>query len=109
MFDGKLTMPRIGKSDDEGEVAGGRRRSGRFERVDERLFREAVKRSVGQPRLAFYSPVASCVLNYWKSAVPRFSISEFLAKVVEKEIAKAWPKLYERAKRELGRRAGRRR
>lgn len=98
-------------SGDEGVSggAGGKRRSGRSERVDERLFREAVRRAVSQPRLAFYSPVASCALNYWKSAVPRFSISEFLAKVAEREIARAWPRLYERAERELKKRSGRRR
>jgi hypothetical protein len=90
-----------------GEEARGRRRSGRSERVDEKLFKEAVRRALDQPRLAFYSPVASCILNYWKSAVPRFSISEFLAKVVERELAKAWPKLYQRAIRDLRSKAGR--
>jgi len=94
---------------DVNERVGGRMRSGRVERVDEKLFREAVRRALSQPRLAFYSPVASCVLNYWKSAVPRFSISEFLAKVVEREIARAWPRLYERAERELRKKSGGRR
>lgn len=86
---------------------GGRKRRGRssgLKKVDEKLFREAVKRAVAQPRLAFYSPVASCVLNYWKSAVPRFSISDFLARIVEREVAKAWPKLYEKARKEVGKR-----
>jgi len=92
---------------DVNERVGGRGRSGRSERVDEKLFKEAVRRALDQPRLAFYSPVASCVLNYWKSAVPRFSISEFLAKVVERELAKAWPKLYLRAVRELKSKASR--
>ena len=102
-------MTRSNKSGDEGvsEGSGGKRRSGRAEKVDEKLFKEAVKRALSQPRLAFYSPVASCVLNYWKSAVPRFSISEFLAKVVERELAKAWPKLYQRAVRELKSKASR--
>ncbi len=78
-------------------------RKGRVEKIDEKLFREAFERATRQPRLAFYSPIASCVLNYWKSAVPRFSISEFLAKLVEKEISEAWPKLYERAAKKLKR------
>lgn len=111
-------MPRVGKK--AGDESGGREVEGRgrgggrrgrsrgLERVDEKLFREAVKRAVSQPRLALYSPVASCVLNYWKSAVPRFSISEFLAKIVEREIARAWPKLYEKARREIEKRAKRR-
>jgi hypothetical protein len=101
-------MTRNSKGGDEGvsEGGGGTRRSGRAEKVDEKLFKEAVRRALSQPRLAFYSPVASCVLNYWKSAVPRFSISEFLARVVEREIAKAWPRLYERAERELRKKSG---
>ena len=67
------------------------------EKIDERLLKQAVKAAQRQPRLAFYSPVAACILNYWKSAVPRFSISEFLAGIVEKELAKRWPKLYKTA------------
>jgi len=67
------------------------------EKIDEKLLRQAVKAAQRQPRLAFYSPVAACILNYWKSAVPRFSMSEFLAAVVEKELAKRWPKLYKMA------------
>lgn len=69
--------------------------------VDEKLFREAVKIAEKQPRLAFYSPVASCVLNYWKNVIPRFSISEFLAQLVERELARAWPQLYNRASKNL--------
>ena len=64
------------------------------EKIDEKLLRQAVKAAQRQPRLAFYSPVAACILNYWKSAVPRFSMSELLAAVVERELAKRWPKLY---------------
>ena len=93
-------------------MTSGKRKSGsrgsgrRNKRVDEKLFREAVKAAVKQPRLAFYSPVASCILNYWKSAVPRFSISEFLARVVEKELAKAWPQLYKKSVKELEKKLG---
>ena len=95
-----------GKGGGRGErrSRGRRGRSGGLKKVDERLFKEAVKRAVAQPRLAFYSPIASCVLNYWKSAVPRFSISDFLARIVEKEVARAWPKLYEKAKKEVEKR-----
>jgi len=67
------------------------------EKVDEKLLKQAVKAAQRQPRLAFYSPVAACILNYWKSAVPRFSMSEFLAGVVKRELAKRWPKLYRMA------------
>ncbi|HDJ67223.1 MAG TPA: hypothetical protein ENF33_05895 [Nitrososphaeria archaeon] len=66
-------------------------------KIDEKVLRQAVKAAQRQPRLAFYSPVAACILNYWKSAVPRFSMSEFLANIVEKELAKRWPKLYRMA------------
>jgi len=101
-----------GKSASGSEGGPGRKRGrGRRvgEKIEEKLFKEAFKRAIAQPRLAFYSPVASCVLNYWKSAVPRFSISEFLAKVVEKEIAKAWPQLYEKTVKGLRRKVRMRR
>jgi len=67
------------------------------EKIDEGLLKQAVKAARRQPRLAFYSPVAACIMNYWKSAVPRFSMSEFLAGVVERELARRWPKLYRMA------------
>ena len=114
-----LPMPRK-KNDGSEKTRGGRRQAGeggrsrksgsrsrRGEKIDEKLFREAFKRAVRQPRLAFYSPVASCILNYWKSAIPRFSISEFLAKLVERELARAWPKLYERTVKRLKSSSGR--
>jgi len=84
--------------------SGQTKRRGNLKGVDEKLFREAVKMAEKQPRLAFYSPVASCILNYWKSAVPRFSISEFLAQIVERELARAWPQLYNKALKNLKRR-----
>ncbi|MEN2974475.1 MAG: hypothetical protein ABDH32_02715 [Candidatus Caldarchaeales archaeon] len=79
----------------------GRLRDGKRLKVEEKYWRLAVDTAVKQPRLAFYSPVASTVLNYWKNVIPRFSISELLAKIVEKEIASRWPHLYNRAKRSL--------
>ena len=75
------------------------------EKIDDKLLREAVATAKRQPRLAFYSPVASAILNYWKSTIPRFSISELLAAIVEKELAKRWPQLYKRAKEMLEYRA----
>lgn len=75
-------------------------------KVEERFWRQAVEAALRQPRLAFYSPVASAVLNYWKNIIPRFSISELLAKIVEKEIASRWPQLYMRAKKSLEMRGG---
>ncbi|RLG06688.1 MAG: hypothetical protein DRN65_04825 [Thaumarchaeota archaeon] len=84
--------------------SGQTKRRGNLKGVDEKLFREAVKMAGRQPRLAFYSPIASCILNYWKSAVPRFSISEFLAQIVERELARAWPQLYNKALKNLKRR-----
>ncbi len=71
-------------------------------KVDEKFWRLAIESARKQPRLAFYSPIASAVLNYWKNIIPRFSISDLLAKVVEKEIASKWPQLYVRARRSLG-------
>ena len=70
-------------------------------KVDEKKLREAVDRALKQPRLAFYSPLASCVFNYWKSVVPRYSISDELARIVEAELRSRWPGLVERADRLL--------
>ncbi len=67
-------------------------------KVDEGVLRDAVEVALKQPRLAFYSPVASVVLNYWKNIVPRFSMSEVLAAIVERELSKRWPNLYKRAR-----------
>jgi len=76
-------------------------------RVDERFWRLAVESARRQPRLAFYSPIASAVLNYWKNIIPRFSISDLLAKIIEREIASRWPQLYVRARKSLGVKRGR--
>ncbi len=81
--------------------------SGVARRVDEKFWRLAVESARRQPRLAFYSPIASAVLNYWKNVIPRFSISDLLAKIVEKEIAARWPQLYIRARKSLGVERGR--
>lgn len=85
-----------------------RKKSAMAVKVDEKFWKMAIESAKRQPRLAFYSPIASAVLNYWKNVIPRFSISDLLAKIVEKEIATRWPQLYIRAKRSLGIREGRR-
>lgn len=91
----------------------GKRRSAKRDKlavarkVDEKFWRLAIESAKKQPRLAFYSPVASVILNYWKNIIPRFSISDLLAKIVEKEVASKWPHLYIRAKKSLGVKRGR--
>jgi len=75
----------------------------RSSKVDEKAIKEAAKRAKKQPRLAFYSPLAACVLNYWKSVVPRYSISDELAKIVEGELRKRWPALTAKSNRILKR------
>jgi len=70
-------------------------------KLDEKKLREAVERAARQPRLAFYSPLAACILNYWKSVVPRYSISDELAKIVEAELRSRWPNLAARADKML--------
>ncbi|MDJ0269593.1 MAG: hypothetical protein NXY59_03405 [Aigarchaeota archaeon] len=76
---------------------------GKNSKVDERVLREVAKRALEQPRLALYSPLAACVLNYWKSVVPRYSISDELAKMVESELRRRWPALTAKAKRVIER------
>lgn len=85
-----------------------KKKSKDVERVDEKFWRMAIENARRQPRLALYSPIASAVLNYWKNVIPRFSISDLLAKMVEREIASRWPQLYIKAKKSLGVRKGRR-
>lgn len=72
---------------------------GKSDRINEQTLKAAAEISKRQPRLAFYSPVASVILNYWKNLVPRYSISEELAKIVEKELELRWPNLSKRARR----------
>ncbi|MEM0381600.1 MAG: hypothetical protein QW059_03380 [Nitrososphaerota archaeon] len=54
------------------------------------LARQAAKR---QPRITFYSPLSSLVLNYLKNVTPRFSISDEVARIVESELARRYPEL----------------
>ncbi len=75
-------------------------------RIDEKFWRLAIESARRQPRLAFYSPIASAVLNYWKNIIPRFSMSDLLAKIIEREIASRWPQLYVRARKSLGLKRG---
>ncbi|GBC69816.1 hypothetical protein HRbin01_01520 [archaeon HR01] len=79
------------------------------EKIDEKVLRDAVKRALEQPRLAFYSPLAASVLNYRKNVIPRYSISDELANIVEAAIREKWPGLATRAGKMLGRGGGMRR
>ncbi|HIQ29351.1 MAG TPA: hypothetical protein EYH45_02175 [Candidatus Caldiarchaeum subterraneum] len=72
-------------------------------KVDEKRLKEAAERALKQPRLAFYSPLASCILNYWKNVVPRYSISDELARIVEAELRSRWPGLAVKADKMLRR------
>ncbi|MEN3047757.1 MAG: hypothetical protein ABDH63_03130 [Candidatus Caldarchaeales archaeon] len=83
-------------------------RSGK-EEVDRKLAAVAVSQALAQPRLALYSPLASAVLNYLKSATPRFSISRELARLVEAELSKKYPVLASYMRRSLEARGRRRR
>ncbi|MCF8884889.1 MAG: hypothetical protein QXK95_05110 [Nitrososphaerota archaeon] len=71
-------------------------------KIEEKYWKLAIETAKKQPRLAFYSPVASAVLNYWKNIIPRFSISDFLAKIVERDIESRWSQLYNRAVKVFG-------
>jgi len=73
----------------------------RSEQIDEKNLRLAVRIAKKQPRLAFYSPLASAVLNYRKSLIPRYSISDELSKIVEAELKRRYPKLTEKVRRLL--------
>lgn len=62
------------------------------------LARQVARR---QPRITFYSPLSSFVLNYLKSVTPRFSISDEVARIVESELARRYPELVGVGRRSL--------
>ncbi len=76
-------------------------KKGNKEKVDEKILKESVKRALAQPRLAFYSPLAACILNYRKNTIPRYSISDELAGIVEDALRLRWPQLAGRAEKLL--------
>ncbi|MCS6784689.1 MAG: hypothetical protein NZ921_00720 [Candidatus Caldarchaeum sp.] len=69
------------------------------EKIDDKMLRKAVATAKNQPRLAFYSPLAAAVLNYKKNTVPRYSMSDELAKIVEAALRQKYPALTQRVKR----------
>ncbi|MDJ0271526.1 MAG: hypothetical protein QXN23_06165 [Candidatus Caldarchaeum sp.] len=69
--------------------------------IDNNQLRKSVEQAIHQPRLAFYSPLSAAVMNYWKNAVPRYSISDELAKIVEAALAKKYPELTRRVTKML--------
>lgn len=69
--------------------------------VDEKILRQAVEQALKQPRLAFYSPLAAGILNYRKSVIPRYSISDEIAKIVEAALRKKYPALTQKTKNVL--------
>lgn len=74
-----------------------RKRNG--EKIDEKTLKKSVDYAKKQPRLAFYSPVAAAILNYRKSTIPRYSISDELSKIVEGALRERYPTLTQRVKK----------
>ncbi|MEM2036414.1 MAG: hypothetical protein QXG21_02540, partial [Candidatus Caldarchaeum sp.] len=60
-------------------------------KIDDKILKQSVDYAKKQPRLAFYSPVATAVFNYRKNVIPRYSISEELADIVEKALKDRYP------------------
>lgn len=63
------------------------------EKLNKKSLAEAIKLAIKQPRLTFYSPLSAAVFNYRKSLLPRYSISDEIAKIVEAEVRRRWPEL----------------
>ncbi len=63
------------------------------EKINKKFLTEAIKLAVKQPRLTFYSPLSAAIFNYRKSLLPRYSISDEIAKIIEAEVRKKWPEL----------------
>ncbi len=66
--------------------------------VNDKILRQAVEQALKQPRIAFYSPLAAGILNYRKSVIPRYSISDEIAKIVESALRKKYPELTQKTK-----------
>jgi hypothetical protein len=69
--------------------------------INKDILKNVVKIAKSNPRIAFYSPISSAVFNYIKSVTPRYSISNEIAKIVEKELSKKYPKLVNEVKKLL--------
>ncbi len=69
--------------------------------VNDKILRQAVEQALKQPRIAFYSPLAAGILNYRKSVIPRYSISDEIAKIVESALRKKYPELAQKTKNAL--------
>ncbi|MEM0445655.1 MAG: hypothetical protein QXO86_02090 [Nitrososphaerota archaeon] len=67
--------------------------------VDKKAFSLARQAARRQPRITFYSPVSSLVLNYLKNVTPRFSISDEVSKIVEAELSRRYPELFSASRR----------
>ncbi len=82
---------RAGSVGVEGEAAvRGKRQKFAIDRKALVLAAQTAKR---QPRITFYSPTSSVILNYLKNTRPRFSISDEVAGIVESELARKYPEL----------------
>ncbi len=73
----------------------------RDEQIDEKTLKLSVKQALKQPRLAFYSPLAAAILNYRKNIIPRYSISDELAKTVEAALRQKYPTLTAKTRKML--------
>ncbi|MEM1575409.1 MAG: hypothetical protein QXO29_03260 [Nitrososphaerota archaeon] len=69
--------------------------------INKDILKNVVKIAKSNPRIAFYSPISSAVFNYIKSVTPRYSISNEIAKIVEKELSRKYPKLVNEVKKLL--------
>lgn len=72
--------------------------------IDKRAMALSLEQGKKQPRIAFYSPFSSVLLNYLKNTRPRFSISEEVASIMEAELSRRYPLLSSYIKRALTRR-----
>jgi len=72
--------------------------------IDKKIMALSIEQGKKQPRVAFYSPFSSILLNYLKNTRPRYSISEEVASIIEGELNRRYPVLSSYIKRALSRR-----
>ncbi len=69
--------------------------------IDKKALLISLEQGRKQPRVAFYSPYSSVILNYLKNTRPRFSISEEVASIIEAELSRRYPVVAAYVKRKL--------
>jgi hypothetical protein len=73
----------------------------RSETMSQDMISRAVSDAKRSPRISTWSPVAVSTLKFLRMTQPQFSMSDEMRTLIEEGLAKKYPKLVEKIKREL--------